>query len=307
MTAHGQAPLLEQVSAEILDEVEFFMRDYGADVSLPAYISAQQAKYFPSLLANIRTSEPDWTDEQVVADGTRHLLSGEQLLWSAIARRIVSDEPGELAKSVSLYARLELWWGTRDERGNYLNFSHEMLRALSAGDTFVIQKFAAVVPNFADSGPWDARVLHNGVIAAIHRNEEQLAVAVDEFARWKTPKKYLACFYTALTGLLQRNPSLVLEGITSFLKASRRLHQDDRILRVISLEAHGIYELCRWYAPELVAFRPPQGLPWDQQLCEWVASSSAEHPFYNVSALSPGLQKWLEKLPIYDGRRHDWA
>lgn len=308
MTSKDELTLLEQLDADALDEVEFFMREYGADFSLLDYISAKQEKYFPALLPNISKDNPNWTPEQVAAAGTRHLLSGEELLWCGIARRIANDEPAELARSVSLYARLELWWGTRDECDRYLNFSHEMLRALSAGDTYVIQKFAAVVPNFAENGPGDSRALHNGVIAAVTRDEQQLRQAVDGFRSWKTPKKYLSCLYTALAGLLQRDPQLVNEGISSFLKVSRKLHQDDKILKVISLEAHGIYELCRWYSPALVAaFDHAQALPWDRQLCEWVASSAGQQPFHDVSSLSPVLQKWLVELPIYDGLRHDWG
>lgn len=307
MTPKGEASLLEQLSPDILDEVEFFMREYGADVSLLDYISAKQKQFFPALLPKISNDNPEWTAEQVAAAGTRHLLSGEELLWCGIARRIANDEPAELARSVSLYARLELWSGTRDECDNYLNFSHDMLLALSAGDTYAIQKFAAVVPNFAGNGPWESRALHNGVIAAVTRDEQQLRKTVDEFNSWKSPKKYLSCLYTALTGLLQRDPLLVNEGISSFLKVSRKLHQDDKILKVISLEAHGIYELCRWYSPDLVAaFDHAQALPWDGQLCEWVASSTDKQPFHDVSSLSPILQKWLVDLPIYDGLRHDW-
>ncbi|MCR9197661.1 MAG: hypothetical protein NXI04_03360 [Planctomycetaceae bacterium] len=307
MTPDDEPTLLECVGSDILDEVDFFMREYGADVSLYDHAQAQRDKHFSSLLPKTSQDNPDWTEEQVVAAGMRHLLSGEELLWCGISRRIANDDPAELARSASLYARLELWWGTRDECNNYLNFSHDMLRALSAGDTYVIQKFAAIVPNLAQEGAWDSRVLHNGVIAAINRDDAQLAMAIEESSRWSKPKKYLSCFYTALTGLLNRDATLVAEGISSFLKASRKLHQDEKILKAISLEAHGIYELCRWYSPELiVAFDHTQGLPWDRQLCEWVASSTDEQPFHDVTSLSPTLQRWLVELPIYDRLRHDW-
>lgn len=304
---NDQIPLLDSLPPDILDEVDFFIREYGAGVSLAEYISVKQDKYFSTLLPKIRNVNPDWSEDQVVAGAVRHLLAGEELLWRGIAKRLADDDAAELARSVSLYARLELWDGTRDECGDFLNFSQDMLRAMAAGDGFVIQRFAAVAPNYSEQGPWDARVLHNGVIAAINRDEEHLAKAIDDFSRWEKPPKYLSCLYTALNGLLKKDKTLVHAGICSFFKVSGKLHQDDTILKVISLEAHGIYELCRWFDPELtVSFDRTQGLPWDRQLCDWVAEMTDEQPFHDVSALSPALQQWLVDLPISDGLRHDW-
>lgn len=300
--------MLDFVPTKIHEDVDFYVREYGAGVSLHSHIETKQQKYFPTLLPKYEQSHPEWTEEQRIAAGTQHLMRGEQLLWRGIAKRIVDDDPAELARSASLYARLELWWGTRDECDSFLNFAHDMLRALSAGDTFVIQRFAAVAPQFATSGPWDARVIHNGVIAAINRNDELLAAAVDEFDRWKKPKRYISCIFTAINGLLRKDAALVDEGIRTLLKNSRKLHQDDEILKVISLEAHGLYELCKWYNAELVdQFDCTQGLPWDKQLCDWVAESTDDLPFYDVSSLSPDLQGWLTELPFQDERRHDWT
>ena len=299
--------MLSTVPPNIRENIEFYIREYGAGVSLCDHIATKQQQYFPQLLPKYERSCPEWTEAQWVAAGTQHLLAGEELLWRGIARRIAEDDPAELARSTSLYARLQLWWGARDECGSYLGFANDMLRALSAGDTFVIQRFAEVAPSTATSGPWEARLIHNGVIAAFMRDDDLLAAAVDEFERWSKPKKYISCIYTAIKGLLRKDAAVVDEGLVTLLKNSRRLHQDDELLKVISLETHGLYELCKWYDGSLVdPFDCAQGLPWDEGLCDWVAASTDAFPFHDVSSLSPDLQTWLTELPFQDGFRHDW-
>ena len=300
--------MLAQVSPKVRADVAFYVEDYGAGVSLYDYILAKQQKSFPRLLPTYEQSQPSWTEEQRIAAGTQHLMGGQPLLCRGIAKRITDDDPAELARSASLYARLRLWWGTRDEYDCFLNFSNEMLYALAAGDTFVIERFAAVTPNVATSGPWAERLLHNGIIAVIQRDEELLASAVDEIDLWTKPKCFIECVYTSLRGLLNRDEQLVCDGITRFLKNSRRMRPLYEIFKVISLESHGLYELCRWYEPDLVTgFDVDQGLPWDRGLSAWVRQSTETHPCHDVSALSPTLQEWLTKLPIQDGLRHDWV
>ena len=78
--------MLRLVSAKVREDIDHWVRDYGADVSLHDYISAKQKKHFPKLLPKIQQSDPLWTESQRIADGTHHLMSGQPLLCRGIAR-----------------------------------------------------------------------------------------------------------------------------------------------------------------------------------------------------------------------------
>ncbi len=182
-----------------------------------------------------------------------------------------------------------------------------MLRALAAGDVFVIQRFAEVTPPRATTGERAWKLLHAGITAAVLRDDDRLAAAISEYDTWDKPKTYISCIYASFRGLLDNDENLVVEGLQSLLKTSKKISQLYEIFKVISLETHGMYELCRWYKPQLVEkFDITQGLPWDQGLYSWVRQNEGARPFYDVTSLSPDLQEWLEKLPIKDGLRHDW-
>jgi hypothetical protein len=296
-----------KLPAKVRDFIELDVREYGAAQTLHDYIAAQQAEYFPRLLPKLREDEPQWTQGQCEARATAHLMNGHPLLHRGYSKRILEDAPSELAYSASLYARLRLWWGTRDEYDSFLNFSNDMLRALAAGDVFVIQRFAEVTPPRATTGPRAEKLLHAGITAAVLRDDERLAAAIAEYDTWDKPKAYISCIYTSFRGLLEKDETLVVEGLQSLLKTSKKISQLYDIFKVISLETHGMYELCRWYKPELVAkFDTTQGLPWDQGLSAWVRQNEGARPFYDVTSLSPDLHEWLEKLPIKDGRDHHW-
>jgi hypothetical protein len=234
-------------------------------------------------------------------------LSGHPLLHRGYSKRIIEDAPCELGLSASLYARLRLWSGTRDESGSFLNFSNDMLRGLAAGDVFVIQRFAAITPPQATSGPRAERSLHAGITAVVLRDDARLASAIAEYDDWDKPKKYVSCIYASFRGLLAKDEAQVVEGLESLLATSNKINQLYDIFKVVSLETHGMYELCRWYNPDLVgSFDVARGLPWDKGLYAWVRQNDGALPFYDVTSLSPELQEWLVKLPISDALQHDW-
>jgi hypothetical protein len=150
-------------------------------------------------------------------------------------------------------------------------------------------------------------LLHAGITAVVMRDKGRLAAAIAEYEAWDKPKHYITCIYTALRGLLVKDESLVVDGVQSLLKTSKKINQLYDIFKFISLETHGLYELCRWYEPALVdKFDVAQGVPWDSGLHSWVRRNEGSQPFYDVTSLSPELQDWLEKLPIKDDRCHHW-
>ncbi len=287
--------------------IELDQREYGAATSLHEYVAPLQTEFFPNLVPKIQSQEPTWTEGQCKAAATKHLMAGHPLLHRGYSKRIAEDAPSELGYSASLFARLELWWGTRNESNGFTDFASDMLRALAAGDTFVIERFANVAPHRATGGSPDMKLLHNGIVATILRDKDLLAAAITDYEKTNKPKQYITCIFTSFRGLLANDEQLVVEGLDALLKTSKKIWQLYDIFKVISLETHGMYELCRWYDPKLVAsFNTTRDLPWDNGLYAWVRENEGRPPYYDVSSLSPELHEWVKELPIQDGQRHDW-
>ena len=299
--------MIDSLPKKYRRDIEVLVESYCAELSLHDYISAKQKKHFPKLLGQNRIRDVDWSDDQHVAHATQHLMGGYPLLERGYAKRILEDRPEELARSASTFGRLRYWWGTRDEYDDFLCHANDMLRTLASGDIALFQRYTAVTPPQASAGPRAERLLHSGITAVISRDRDRLADALAEYATWNKPKKYLACVYTTLQGLSDSDPVQVVSGLESFIETSRKISQLYDLFKYICLEPHGLYELCRWYAPELVSeFNPDRGLPWDYGLYQWVRSNEGKCPHYNVQSLSPALQDWLVQLPFRDEFAHHW-
>ncbi|PQO46400.1 hypothetical protein [Blastopirellula marina] len=289
-------------------DIEVLVESYGADQTLHEYIAAKQQKYFPELLGPNRMRDVDWTEEQHTAHATENLMAGYPLLERGYAKRILEDNPEELARSASTFGRLRYWWGTRNEYDDFLTYANDMLRTLASGDIELFQRYTEVTPSKATKGPRAEKLLHAGITAVINRDRNRLADAIAEYETWNKPKRYIECMYATLQGLLDSDPKQVAAGLDSFIETSRKITQLYDLFKYICLEPHGLYELCRWYDPELVAeFNPDRGLPWDYGLHCWVRGNEGKPPFYNVESLSPALQDWLVKIPFRDEQEHRWA
>jgi hypothetical protein len=114
--------------------------------------------------------------------------------------------------------------------------------------------------------------------------------------------------YVSFRGLLSRDAKMVTAGLNDLVNVSRQIKQLAELFKVISLEAHGMYELCRYYDPALVVdFDTERALPWDGELHTWVRQNEGGAPYCDLTALSPELQRWLTELPFRDDRKHHWA
>jgi hypothetical protein len=315
MFADTRAFAFNGVSSNMIDslpekyrrDIEVLVECYGADQSLHDYISAIQERHFPKLLGENRIRNVDWSEEQHIAHATQHIMGGYPLLERGYAKRILEDNPEELARSASTFGRLLYWWGTRDECGSFLCNANDILRTLASGDIELFQRYTAVTPPQASSGPRAEKLLHAGVTAVISRDRERLADALAEYATWSKPTNYIACIYETLQGLWDGDPSQVARGLDSFVVTSRKVSQLYELFRYICLEPHGLYELCRWYDPGLVSeFEPDRGLPWDHGLYCWVRKNEGNSTFYDVESLSPALQDWLTHIPFRDELAHHW-
>ncbi len=297
-----------KLTAKEWQDIEVSMRHEGGEQSFHEYYAAQQAEYLPSIFKNCQRRFEHFSEEQRVAAATAGLIKGHFLLSRGYAKRLSEDAPQELAYSASLFARLECWNGIVDETDSLLHHARELMPALAAGDFGFVQRYAEVMPPRVTSGQEDLRLIHAGVIATVLRDDELLKAALTDFQAWKKPKLYSVCMAAIYRGLLERDGGMVAQGLNDLLKTSKKIWQLLSIYKLISLETHGMYELCRWFQPELVAsFDTTRSLPWDQGLCEWVMANEGKPTFYDVSTLSPTLQRWLVELPFRADRKRYWT
>lgn len=296
-----------KLSAKYQQEVDHSLEFNGGHQTFLEYYAAEQAEHMSAIFKNSVRRFEHLSHEQRVADATAGLISGHFLLSRGYAKRLAEDAPQELAYSASIYTRLEMWHGTQDQTGECQIDFADLLRALAAGDKLLVERVASAPPETYKYGPYETKFLVTSILAATLRDEVQLASAIAEYEKLKKPKLFVTCMHTIFRGMLERDASLTTEGLEALLKVSRKIQQLFDIFKIISLEMHGMYELCRWYDPTLVkTFDTDRKLPWDRGLCDWVRDNAGKPKFYNVSQLSPELQRWLEELPLGDGRDHFW-
>ena len=173
--------MIEKLPKKFKRDLEVLVADYGAGIPLMDYLQQQQEEYFPALLGKNRITDVDWTEEQHVAHAAYTLLDGYALLERAYAVRILEDRPEELARAASTFGRLRYWWGTRDEYDDFLVYANDMLRTLASGDIALYERYTAVTPPFAKTGPRAEKLLHAGITAVISRDRDRLAGAISQY------------------------------------------------------------------------------------------------------------------------------
>lgn len=300
--------MFEKLSADVRKSLDAIVRLYEPQKPLVDYVTALIPQHFPALLPNIQSCATDWSQEQVEAAAVKNLLVTSDLMPRGYAQRILYDSVEDLARSTSLEVRCQFWQGTRDANDEFLYHAIARLKVLGVGDIFAMQRFVETVPPRVTKGnqPW--RFTHGGMAAVIRRSDELLATAIADFETWAKPLGYVRAIYESFRGLLAKDSQQVVSGLEQLLKASKQIKQMCPLYKVISLELHGMYELCRYYDRRLVAdFDTERDLPWDRGLHAWVRQHEGQMPFYDVSSLSPVPQRWLTELPFRDDRKHHWS
>lgn len=297
-----------KLSPKYQAEVDHSCQMEGGDKPFLEYYKNEQECYLEP--RKKRTDEAKYehlSRERYVATRTSHMLKGmPQMVWG-YAKRLAQDSPQELAHSASLYTRLEFWHGTQDRKGECQIDYIALLRALAAGDTYVVQQVAKAPPETYKWGSYETKFVVTSILAASQKDDSKLATAIEEYQRITKPKLFVTYMYNIFRAMLNHDASLAVEGLESLLKTSRKIYQLWEICKIISLETHGMYELCRWYDSDLVqGFNIERKLPWDTGLCDWVRQNEGKPTFHDVSQLSPALQQWLEELPLGNGRDHFW-
>ena len=179
-----------KLSAKYQAKVDRSYRYEGGHKTFLAHYGSLRDEHLPAIIDNSRGMYDHLSEDRRTADVIAGLIRGLPLLVRGHAIRLTEDSPQDLAYSSSLYARLECWGCVLDEYNEFLHHAWSLLPAMAAGDFQFTLRYAEEMPQSATSGPMDFRLIHNGVVAVLLRNDELLENALSNFREWKKPNTH---------------------------------------------------------------------------------------------------------------------
>ena len=134
-------------------------------------------------------------------------------------------------------------------------------------------------------------------VAAVYRKDNQAPWSVLRQMASGKPRPWQQGISTCLTGVADRRPEQVAEGLTLLIDGIRSLRQKDELEEAICVPAHGLYRLCEWVSPDLVArFDVKQSFPWDGEFHAWCQGHSDSLTGLDLAGISPVLHEAVVRL-----------
>ncbi len=246
--------------------------------------------------------DPMWSAEQARTALAFDTIAQNQI--DPVARRILRDDPAELALRQSLSLRLGL-----------LTAKLEELRTTYPVDVGLAP--AQIVQAFAVRDSQWARQLTGFDYAAVgvKLQDEELALLAAQRRDFDGVRRHLPrgrvpreaeWRWSCLRGIADNNPELVRAGLQKELDRNRssRAALEEAGYGIVNLEVHGFYRLCEHVSPELIAtFDVHQSFPWDAEFHEWTQAHENPVAGLDLTDISPALHNALVllKLPL------DWT
>jgi hypothetical protein len=290
MAERGGDRTLEQ-----LLERNWNYHDYlRSDLGLTPRDANQQIDEMTAALAR---EHPAWSPDQV--RGTVPFLTLTiDLREVAIARRFTLDDPAELGRGLAVLGRLR--WFENLLAGTAGAEFNAVLEAFAVRDLEAATRLVAGEP--AVSRPADGEELEFldlgtlAVAAAVRRDDRALGSVVRRMAGGKLPpwqQGVRAC----LGGLADRRADAVAAGLNQFLDGMRKLRQKDELEEAVCLTAHGLFRLCEWASPDLVAgFAVTVPIPWDAGFHAWTEAHPDPLAGLDLTGISPALHDAVVRL-----------
>jgi hypothetical protein len=284
-----------KLSATECKAINKFMNEQQGSLALYEIGQLRQREYSEDSGRRAPEECPGRTEEEYTARRMIHWLNCSFLVERGIARRLIFDAPSELAACVVLEGRFE-WmtsYGMREE--NCYPSIWPLLRALSAADFVVAQKFTETFPYPLKVGDRDVVALYNGIFAVLGRDMKSLQSLMPTLQKRKPPQ-WIAAMFACLIGIVENSAGLVAEGLDRMHQTARR-RAVGPIEKLIYLEMHGMYELCRWFSPTLVSeFDTDRSFPWDRAYCNYVRKCVDPAVNIHLEDVSPLLHRWVTTL-----------
>lgn len=250
------------------------------------------------LMEHWKTLFPDHAPEQQLAllalhDVVESGLGG--VLQSGLLRRIVQDDVGALARSVSLQCRtafLQDLLFPNDE-------SPWLLWGALAVNDVVLFEQATRRSRRRPAMQWDDQLCHYvATLAVLDRDDVRLAQSAARMsARLARPETQ--AMDGVFRGIAERQPALVAAGLQQLLDRERAA-KEQLHFGAFCLEVHGLYGLAARVSPDLVSgFDVSQPPPWDRGLHELVVAGDFDPVRgLDLTAVSPLLHQWLVQLDL---------
>jgi hypothetical protein len=216
-----------------------------------------------------------------------------QLRERGIARRIAHDNPRELTEYCCASARADWMFYCHDEAEPVRKLD-TLILGLAVHDQVLEHRFRETSAFPLQTGHPDDIFHYNAVYALLTEDLTRLRQMFPHNAKRK-PNRYMGSCLECFAAVAGDSAELFSKSLNECLDSHRRSYSG-QVGGLIDTYAHGIYELCRRVAPEVVATfdvnRPP---PWDAEFHRWI--QNCDDPLQNLD--------W-KKIPeeIRDGLRY---
>lgn len=316
--AKARKSLFSQLSKQAREDISRIMRQMDGELPLHEFLAKRwNHKAFwhrPQLSAegnaqmkarriqDTKERFPQFTDEQIDLYSSFFAIHVD-LREVAIARRIVLEDPAEMARGLALNARLYrlLWSGIKSWVETEVLIEQCAIRQADSAAVWV-QGYRAGKDAIIDTG----EVLDIGYVSILQRNWKALRVVASRPADEKSDG-FVEALYTYLLGLDRGEPALVANGLNEHLLSIHRMRNKDGLSDAVNLAAQGLYRLAEWIDPVLVSeFDVDQPRPWDAEFHHYCQEHPDPLADMDLSPISPELHdvlirnqlpEWLPKGP----------
>ena len=274
-----------------LSRDEFFHRAKEQSMTEPG--SMENTTHYVQHIKHIYGCTHEEAEAMVVASDYE-----SSLLERGLARRIMTEDPGELEAALSLSARLD-WIRTcypSQPSGTSYPDIWNALRGLAAGDIEVARAIFRARRHDSRGGHKPTVLIYDAVEAIVMNDRPAQARIAPRIATCNMPDWFRAVLET-LQGIIEADSSIVAAGLERVLATFRRQQDPLDYEIIISLHAHGLAELAYWVSPELLAeFDVDRPLPWDRAYYHWLRRKPRTTAYRDLSAYSGLLNRWVHDL-----------
>ena len=238
--------------------------------------------------AQIAKAHPKWSREAIGTALCFGYLTMD-LREAVIARRFTFDDPAELGRGLSVNSRLR-WLELLIAGQQHVDFDY-FIEAFAVRDLAAVQRLADGEPVEVGTDSEFLDFCSSAVHAAYRKDLGALRSVIKKMRKRKL-HPWMEGICTCLAGLAESEPAGIAQGLTQYVDATRAMRMKDELEEAVELRAHGIYRLCEWMSPDLVAGTDvAQSLPWDAGFHAW--SEAHPHPLAEVdlTGVSPVLHQ----------------
>jgi len=254
------------------------------------------------LIAGWSAQFPQWNREQVRVALAVNSAQGGMGLVVSTARRILFDDPAELAVGECLAFRLA--WLLRRVReqsgegmaGDDLPF---IPCAMAVRDVRLAERMLEPRPPPRDQEAVDA-LLSRAFAAAVRRSLPELQDVAQQLNAHKIDR-CRGWIGKCIAGIAEGSTHRVAEALQEELQNETRARSKKQARNTVCIEAHGFYRLAEWVSPDLVdGFDVTQGLPWDAGFHTWTEANRDPLEGLDLTGISPEFHRAVVDLELPD-------